>query len=225
MAGEPVRVVLADDAVLLREGIARVLREGGFEVVGQAGTPDELLALVREQRPDVAIVDIRMPPTQTDEGIRAAERIRDEHGGAVGVLVLSQFLDPAFALQVAGGADRGIGYLLKDRVADLDDFSEAVRRVARGGTVIDPAVVRQLIARPRTPGPLDELTPRERDVLALMAEGRSNQAIAARLVVGEKTVETHIANVLSKLDLLPAADDHRRVLAVLTYLRASNEHP
>jgi DNA-binding NarL/FixJ family response regulator len=215
-----VRIVLADDSVLFREGAARLLSEAGFEVVGQAATGDELLDVVRRTKPDVAVVDIRMPPTHTDEGLRAAEAIRAEHGQAVGVLILSQYLEPAFAVRVATEGQGGLGYLLKDRVSDLDEFTEAVRRVGRGGVVIDPGVVAQLVGRRRVKGPLDELTEREREVLALMAEGRSNLAIAERLFVTEKTVEAHIASVFSKLELLPAADDHRRVLAVLTYLRA-----
>ncbi len=215
------RVVLADDSVLFREGMARLLREADLQVVGQAATGDELLDLVRLQKPDVAVVDIRMPPTHTDEGLRAAEAIRAEHGQAVGVLILSQYLDAGFAVRVATEGEGGLGYLLKDRVSDLEDFAEAVRRVGRGGVVIDPSVVAQLVGRRRVKGPLDELSDREREVLALMAEGRSNLAIADRLFVTEKTVEAHIASVFSKLGLLPATDDHRRVLAVLTYLRAS----
>ena len=214
------RIVLADDSVLFREGAARLLSEAGFEVVGQAATGDELLDVVRRTKPDVAVVDIRMLPTHTDEGLRAAEAIRAEHGQAVGVLILSQYLEPAFAVRVATEGQGGLGYLLKDRVSDLDEFTEAVRRVGRGGVVIDPGVVAQLVGRRRVKGPLDELTEREREVLALMAEGRSNLAIAERLFVTEKTVEAHIASVFSKLELLPATDDHRRVLAVLTYLRA-----
>jgi DNA-binding NarL/FixJ family response regulator len=217
-----IRVVLADDSVLLREGISRLLVEAGFDVVALAGDADELLAAVRTHRPDVAITDIRMPPTQTDEGLKAATAIREEHGAAVGVLVLSQYVETTFALRlVAGGAGGagGVGYLLKDRVDDLDDFADAVRRIAKGGSVIDPEVVAQLVGRRRAKVPLDDLTEREREVLALMAEGRSNQAICDRLFLAPKTVEAHIANIFSKLELLPAPDDHRRVLAVLAHLR------
>ncbi len=213
------RLVIADDSLLLREGIARLLVEAGFEVVGQAGGPDELLTLVRELRPDVAIVDIRMPPTHTDEGLRAAEAIRAEHGDAVGILVLSQYVETTFALRIVADGSGGVGYLLKDRVEDLDDFSDAIRRIARGGSVIDPEVVAQLVGRRRARLPLDDLTDREREVLALMAEGRSNQAICDRLFLAPKTIEAHIANIFSKLELLPAPDDHRRVLAVLAHLR------
>jgi DNA-binding NarL/FixJ family response regulator len=215
----PVRVVLAEDSILLREGVARLLVESGFDVVGQAGTADELVRLVAELVPDVAIVDIRMPPTHTDEGLRAAETIRAEHGTAVGVLVLSQYVETTFALRLVTEGQGGVGYLLKDRVADLEDFADAVRRVARGGSVIDPAVVAQLVGRRRERSPLDDLTEREREVLALIAEGRSNQAICDRLFVTPKTVEAHIANIFSKLELLQAPDDHRRVLAVLAFLR------
>jgi DNA-binding NarL/FixJ family response regulator len=213
------RLVIADDSLLLREGIALLLVEAGFEVVGQAGGPDELLTAVREQRPDVAIVDIRMPPTHTDEGLRAAEAIRAEHGNAVGILVLSQYVETTFALRIVADGSGGVGYLLKDRVEDLDDFSDAIRRIARGGSVIDPEVVAQLVGRRRARLPLDDLTEREREVLALMAEGRSNQAICDRLFLAPKTVEAHIANIFSKLELMPAPDDHRRVLAVLAHIR------
>ena len=174
------RVVLADDSVLLREGIARLLVEAGFEVVGQAGDAPALLAAVREHTPDVAIVDIRMPPTHTDEGLRAAEAIRAEHGTSVGILVLSQYVETTFALRLVADGAGGVGYLLKDRVDDLDDFADAIRRIARGGSVIDPEVVAQLVGRRRARVPLDDLTEREREVLALMAEGRSNQAICDR---------------------------------------------
>ncbi|HEY4189754.1 MAG TPA: response regulator transcription factor [Candidatus Limnocylindrales bacterium] len=213
------RLVLADDSVLLREGIARLLEEGGFEVVAQVGEPAALLTSVRDQRPDVAVIDIRMPPTHTDEGLRAAEAIRAEHGTDVGILVLSQYVDTTFALRLVADGAGGVGYLLKDRVDDLDDFADAIRRVARGGSVIDPEVVAQLVGRRRARVPLDDLTEREREVLGLMAEGRSNQAICDRLFLAPKTVEAHIANIFSKLELLPAADDHRRVLAVLASLR------
>jgi DNA-binding NarL/FixJ family response regulator len=213
------RLVLADDSVLLREGIARLLVEAGFEIAGQAGTADELLAAVRRHRPDVAIVDIRMPPTHIDEGLRAAEAIRAEHGTAVGILVLSQYVETTFAMRLVADGAGGVGYLLKDRVDDLDDFSEAIRRIARGGSVIDPEVVAPLVGRRRARVPLDHLTEREREVLALTPEGRSNQAICDALFLAPKTVEAHIANIFSKLELLPAPDDHRRVLAVLAHLR------
>jgi len=214
-----VRVVLADDSLLLREGIARLLEEAGFDVVAQATDATELLAAIREQRPDVAIVDIRMPPTHTDEGLKAAEAIRAEYGTSVGILVLSQYVEMSFALRLVTDGAGGVGYLLKDRVNDLEDFADAVRRIARGGSVIDPEVVSQLVRRGRAKLPLDDLTEREHEVLALMAEGRSNQAICDRLVLAPKTVEAHIASIFSKLELLPAGDDHRRVLAVLAQLR------
>ena len=216
-----IRVVIADDSLLVREGIVRVLEDAGFQVVGQAGDVDGLLELIGSSGPDVAIVDIRMPPTFTDEGLRAIATIREQHGQAIGILVLSHHTEAAFALRLlADGAD-GTGYLLKDRVTDLEDCADAVRRVARGGTVVDPAVVTQLVdAKRAKPDPLAELTEREREVLALMAEGRSNQAIADRLFVTSKTVEAHTASIFSKLELLPAPDDHRRVLAVLAFLEA-----
>jgi DNA-binding NarL/FixJ family response regulator len=213
------KVVLADDSVLLREGLARLLTEAGFEVAGQCGTAEELLAIVRATRPDVAVVDIRMPPTHTNEGLVAADAIRAEYAGQVAVLVLSQYVETEFALRLVTDGGGGVGYLLKDRVADVREFAESVRRVALGGSVIDPEVVALLVNRRRARGPLDDLTDREREVLALMAEGRSNQAICDRLFVTPKTVEAHIASIFSKLELLPAPDDHRRVLAVLAYLR------
>jgi len=216
-----IRVVIADDSLLVREGIARLLEDAGFEVVGQAGDVDGLLAIIASAGPEVAIIDIRMPPTFTDEGLRALATIREQHGQGIGILVLSHHTEAAFALRLlAEGAD-GTGYLLKDRVADLEDFADAVRRVARGGTVVDPAVIAQLVDTKRAkPDPLAELTEREREVLALMAEGRSNQAIADRLFVTPKTVEAHTASIFSKLELVPAPDDHRRVLAVLAFLEA-----
>ncbi len=214
------RIVIADDSLLLRQGIARLLTEAGFEVVADVPTADDLVRAVRQHRPDLAIIDIRMPPTHTDEGLRAAQAIREEHGTAVGVLVLSQYVETTFALRLLEDEAGGVGYLLKDRVDDLEDFADAVRRIVRGGSVIDPEIVRQLVGRRRTKGPLEELTEREREVLTLMAEGRSNQAISERLFLSPKTVETHIANIFSKLGLLAAPDDHRRVLAVLTFLRA-----
>jgi DNA-binding NarL/FixJ family response regulator len=212
------RLVLADDSVLVRQGVARLLGDAGFEVVAQAGEAGALLQATRELLPDVAIVDIRMPPTHTDEGLRAAQEIREEHGTAVGILVLSQHVEPSFALRLMSDGAGGVGYLLKDRVTDIDDLSDAIRRIAKGGSVIDPAVVAVLVGR-RSRVPLDDLTERERAVLALMAEGRSNQAIGDRLGMARKTVEAHIANIFSKLELEPAADDHRRVLAVLAHLR------
>lgn len=213
------RLVLADDSLLLREGIARLLVEAGFDVVAQAGNAQQLLGAIREHHPDVAIIDIRMPPTHMDEGLKAAEAIRAEHGTSVGILVLSQYVETTFALRLVADGTGGVGYLLKDRVDDLDDFADAIRRIAKGGSVIDPEVVAQLVGRRRAKVPLDDLTEREREVLGLMAEGRSNQAICDRLFLAPKTVEAHIANIFSKLELLPAPDDHRRVLAVLALLR------
>jgi DNA-binding NarL/FixJ family response regulator/class 3 adenylate cyclase len=220
-AADPsMRVVLAEDSVLLREGIARLLEDAGFEVVGQAGNADELLLKVRSYSPEVAIVDIRMPPTQTDEGLQAAREIRAKYPGT-GVLVLSQYLETAYALELLSESAEGVGYLLKDRVADIDAFVAAVRRVGEGGSALDPAVVSQLVGRQRRDDPVSELTPREREVLELMAEGRSNQAIAEALVVTERAVEKHVTSIFAKLRLPASPDDHRRVLAVLTYLRSA----
>lgn len=213
------RVVIADDSVLLREGVARVLGEAGFEVVGQAGDGEELLRKVRAHKPDIAVVDIRMPPTHTDEGVRAARQIREELPGT-GVLVLSQYIEQQYAVDLLGDDASGVGYLLKDRVSDLGSFTDSVRRVAEGGSALDPEVVSQMLGRRRGDDPLEELTPRETEVLGLMAEGRSNAAIAESLVVTERAVEKHVTSIFSKLGLTPAAEDHRRVLAVLTYLRA-----
>jgi DNA-binding NarL/FixJ family response regulator len=213
------RVVIAEDSVLLREGLARVLTEQGFEVAAQVGDATELQRAVKRTKPDVAIVDVRMPPTQTDEGARAAEEIRAEHP-EVGVLVLSQIVEARRALKLFSERAEGFGYLLKDRVLQIDEFVEAVRRVGRGGTAIDPEVVAQLVGRRDAEGPLDELTPREREVLGLMAEGRSNKAICDKLFLSPKTVETHVNSIFGKLNLPQAPDDHRRVLAVLTFLRA-----
>jgi DNA-binding NarL/FixJ family response regulator/class 3 adenylate cyclase len=214
-----VRVVLSDDSVLLREGIARLLEDAGFEVVAQSGTAEDLLRHVGMHKPDVALVDIRMPPTQTDEGLRAAQEIR-ERWPDTGVLVLSQYVEPAYAMELLGENAEGVGYLLKDRVSDVDEFAAAVRRVAEGGSALDPAVVSQLVGRRRRDDPLEDLTPREREVLELMAEGRSNQAIAERLVITLRAVEKHVTSIFGKLRLPATAEDHRRVLAVLTYLRS-----
>jgi DNA-binding NarL/FixJ family response regulator/class 3 adenylate cyclase len=216
--GKGLRVVLADDSVLLREGIARLLSDSGFDVVGQSDNPDDLMLKVRSYSPDVAIVDIRMPPTQTDEGLRAAQEIRENHPG-VGVLVLSQYVEPAYAMELLAESAEGVGYLLKDRVSDVDEFAAAVRRVAEGGSALDPALVTQLVGRRRQHDPLDELTAREREVLELMAEGRSNQAIGERLFVTPRAVEKHITSIFGKLRLPQAPEDHRRVLAVLAFLR------
>lgn len=216
--GRVLRVVIADDSLLVREGTARLLAEAGFEVVGQASDVEELLRLVRELSPDVAIVDIRMPPTFTDEGLQAVARIRQESRDGPGILVLSHHVEPAFAMRLLGEGASGTGYLLKDRMADLEDFADALRRVARGGSVVDPTVVAELVHAPAGDGRLSDLTEREREVLSLMAEGRSNQAIADRLFVTPKTVEAHTASIFSKLELLPAGEDHRRVLAVLAFL-------
>jgi DNA-binding NarL/FixJ family response regulator len=211
------RVIVADDSVLMREGVARLLGDADFEVVGQAGDAEELMRKVRAHKPDVAIIDIRMPPTHTDEGLRAARAIREEMP-ATGVLVLSQYLEEEYALGLLGDDAAGVGYLLKDRVSDLDRFSDAIRRVAEGGSALDPEVVSQMLGRRREEDPLEELTPREREVLGLMAEGRSNQAIGAALVISDRAVEKHVTSILSKLNLPPAAEDHRRVLAVLAFL-------
>jgi DNA-binding NarL/FixJ family response regulator len=214
-----VRVVVADDSVLLREGLVRLLQEAEFEVVAQVGEAEELRTAVRREKPDIAIVDIRMPPTHTDEGAQAAARIR-EQDPEVGLLLLSQVIELGHALKLFSESPEGFGYLLKDRVLDIDDFLDAVRRVARGGTAVDPEVVAQLLGRRNVTGPLEELTPREREVLSLMAEGRSNHGICAKLFLSPKTVETHVASIFMKLGLRQAPDDHRRVLAVLAYLNA-----
>ncbi len=213
----PVRVVIAEDSVLLREGIARILEEAGFEIVGQSATADDLLLKVRSYSPDVAIVDIRMPPTHTDEGLRAARTIRDKHR-KVGVLVLSQYVEPAYAMELIGDDAQGVGYLLKDRVSEVGEFVSAVKRVADGGSALDPAIVTRLVGRRRGDDPVGSLTPREREVLELIAEGRSNQAIAQRLVVTERAVEKHVTSIFGKLQLPSTAEDHRRVLAVLVFL-------
>jgi DNA-binding NarL/FixJ family response regulator len=215
-----VRVAVADDAMILREGLARLLTEVGFEVVGLAGDAEELLELVERSRPDVAVIDIRMPPTHTDEGLRAAKAIR-ERWPDTAILVLSQHVNPRYAIELLSAGTDGVGYLLKERVSDLDELSSSLTRVGEGGSVLDPAVVDQLVGRRRPrDGALEDLTAREREVLALMAEGRSNRAIAERLYVSEHTVEKHVKSIFGTLRLPPSADDHRRVLAVITYLNA-----
>ena len=212
------RIVIAEDSVLLREGVAKLLEGEGFEVVGRACDAEDLLLKVRSYKPDVAIVDVRMPPTHTDEGARAAVTIREQHP-EVGVLLLSQVIEAAFALRLFSESPAGFGYLLKDRILDVDDFVDAVRRVARGGTAVDPKVVSQLLGNARPDDRLASLTDRERSVLELMAEGRSNAGIGRKLFLSPKTVEAHVHAILTKLDLPPAPDDHRRVLAVLAFLR------
>ena len=214
----PMRVALADDSVLLREGIARLLTDGGFRIISQHGNADDLLVAIEADAPDVAIVDIRMPPTHTDEGLRAAHRIRAEHP-EIGVLVLSQHVETEYAMDLISESAAGLGYLLKDRVANVQEFTDAVRRVGAGGSVIDPEVVSRLVGRARKADPLGALSEREREVLALMAEGRSNQAISESMFLSAKTVEGHVRNIFTKLGLLATPDDHRRVLAVLTFLR------
>ena len=214
------RVVIADDSALLRQGVAQLLVEAGFDVAGQASDGDELLALVEEMRPDVAVVDIRMPPTHTDEGIRAAKEIRTRFP-EVAVLVLSQYVRPSYALELLEESAERIGYLLKDRVSDVHELADAIRRVGQGGSVLDPSVVSQLVGRRRQDGdPIEDLSDREREVLALVAEGRTNQAIATRLFITERTVEKHVKSILGKLRIPAGADDHRRVLAVLAYLNS-----
>ena len=212
------RIVLADDSLLFREGLARLLEESGIEVVGQAADGETLVSLVGTESPDVALVDIRMPPDHRDEGLTAARRIKDGHPD-VGVLVLSQYVELHYAMALVGDRPKGTGYLLKDRVENLEEFVAGVHRVAAGEVVIDPSVVALLVGRAREFDPLGELTPREREVLHLMAEGRSNHAISAQLFLTARTVESHVRSIFLKLNLPPAPDDHRRVLAVLSYLR------
>jgi DNA-binding NarL/FixJ family response regulator len=209
--------VIAEDSVLLREGLVRLLTDAGLEVVAAVENPEALLRAVDEHRPDICVVDIRMPPTHTDEGVRAALVIRAQHAG-VAVLMLSQYVEERYATDLIASDTRGFGYLLKDRVADVTEFVEAVRRVGDGGTALDPEVVSQLLVRSRRQDPLGALTPRETDVMRLMAEGRSNSGIAAELVVSEGAVEKHVSSIFTKLALPPAEQDHRRVLAVLRYL-------
>jgi DNA-binding NarL/FixJ family response regulator len=214
----PIRVIVADDDVLLREGVASLLARSNFEVIAQAGDGEELLALTREHRPDLVLVDIRMPPTHTTEGLDAARAIRAELP-EIGILVLSAHVEVEHAMELLASGERS-GYLLKSRVTDVDNFLENVERVAEGGSVVDPALVRELLDAQRREDPLAELTPREREVLELMAEGRSNAGIARQLWVTEGTVEKHVRSVLAKLPLAESSDDHRRVLAVLTYLES-----
>jgi DNA-binding NarL/FixJ family response regulator len=214
-----VRVVVADDSVLMREGIVRLLEEAGHEVVAQAGDADDLTRKVRAHKPDVAVIDIRMPPTNTDDGLRAALELRAELPDT-GVLVLSQYVEEGYAVDLLSEGGAGVGYLLKDRVGEVRLFTDAVERVAAGGSALDPEVVSHMLQRKRSDDPLAEITPREREVLELMAEGRSNRAIAEQLVVTERAVEKHVTSIFGKLRLPASAEDHRRVLAVLTYLRA-----
>ena len=213
-----VRVVLAEDDILLREGVASLLERSGFKVCGQAGDGSELMALVRRHEPELVVVDIRMPPTHTVEGLEAAREIR-ERFPKIGILVLSAHVEVDHAMELLASG-RGIGYLLKSRVTDVDEFVDTVQRIAKGGSVVDPALVQELVGARRTDDPLAALTDREREVLALMAEGRSNAGIAKRLWVTEGTVEKHVRSILSKLDLYEEQDDHRRVLAVVTFLEA-----
>jgi DNA-binding NarL/FixJ family response regulator len=213
------RVLVAEDSVLLREGVVRLLQEAGHEVIGQAGDADDLMRKARAHKPDLAIVDVRMPPTQTDEGLRAAKEIRSELP-EIGVLVLSGYVEPTYAQELLAENAEGLGYLLKDRVADVDTFADAVQRVGTGGSALDPEVVSLLMGRAREDDPLEDLTPREREVLGLMAEGRSNGAIAEQLVVSERAVEKHVTSIFGKLGLTASGEDHRRVLAVLRFLEA-----
>ena len=214
----PIRVALADDAVLLREALAVALATAGFDVVGQAADVPALLRLVDDHDPDVVVVDVRMPPTHSTEGLEAARKLRETHPG-IAILVLSQYVETRYAVDLIRADPAGIGYLLKDRVTRIEELADAVRRVAAGGSVIDPEVVSRLLGRPRQHSPLDELTRREREILGLMAEGRSNHGIAEALSLELKTVEGHVGHVFAKLALEPQADVHRRVLAVLTFLR------
>ena len=212
------RVVIAEDSVLLREGLERLLNENGLEVIGSCETAQDLLGKVRSSEPDVAIVDIRLPPTHNDEGMRAALEIRARHP-AVGVLVLSQYVELGLAMQLLAESAEGVGYLLKDRISDVKEFVSAVQRVAAGGSAIDPIIVSTLLSKRRSDDPLDELTPREREVLELMAEGRSNQGIADKLVITLRAVEKYVSSIFGKLGLPSSGSDSRRVLAVLLYLR------
>ena len=214
------RVVIGEDQALLREGIVRLLEEAGFDVVGKAGDAIDLRRKVGAHKPDVALVDIQMPPTHTDDGLRAAIEIRSEHPDTR-VLVLSQYIEERYAIDLIGGCAEGVGYLLKDRVGDLDEFAEAVRRVGEGGSVLDPEVVTRMLARNRADDPVEDLSPREREVLELMAQGRSNHGIAEKLWITESAVEKHVTAIFEKLDLEREFDANRRVLAVLTFLRGA----
>jgi DNA-binding NarL/FixJ family response regulator len=214
----PVRVVIGEDDVLLREGIVRLLAEAGFEVVAQAGNAEDLLRKSLAHKPDVVVADVQMPPGHGDDGLRAALEVRRQHP-EIGVLVLSQFYEEQYALDLIGEHPEGVGYLLKERVGDVEAFVEALARVVAGGSALDPEVVGRMLGRRRTDGPLDRLSPRERDVLAAMAEGKSNQGIAEELVVTQAAVEKHVTGIFQKLDLGPTPTEHRRVLAVLAYLR------
>ncbi|TMK90164.1 MAG: response regulator transcription factor [Actinobacteria bacterium] len=216
----PIRVVLADDSVLFREGVARVLGETGFSVVGQATDADELFDLVAREQPDLVVTDIRMPPSHSNEGLIAAQRIRSEYPN-VAVVVLSQYVETRHAIKLLQRSPERVGYLLKDRVSDIAEFAGTIRRVSRGGSAIDPDVVAQLLRRGEEGSALASLTDRERELLGMMAEGRSNQAISEVLFLSPKTVETHVGSIFAKLGLVPTADDHRRVLAVLMYLRGT----
>jgi DNA-binding NarL/FixJ family response regulator len=214
-----VRVTIAEDSVLLREGLVRLLEDAGFEVVGQSADVEDLMVKVRSYTPDIAIVDIRLPPTHNDEGLRAALAIRAEHPD-VGVLVLSQYVEVGLALTLLSDSAEGVGYLLKDRIRDIDEFVAAVRRVAAGGSVLDPIIVQTLLSRQRPDDPISQLSPREREILELMAAGSSNQGIADRLVITVRAVEKHVSNIFDKLDLPSTGGESRRVLAVLTFLRS-----
>jgi DNA-binding NarL/FixJ family response regulator len=217
---QPLRVVIGEDDVLLREGIARLLAEAGFEVVAQTGDADDFLRRTLAHRPDVAVVDVQMPPRREDDGLQAAMALRSSLPGT-GVLVLSQFYEESYALDLIGERAEGVGYLLKERVGDVSAFIDAVQRVAAGGSALDPEIVGRMLGRRRSGGPLDELTPRERDVLAAMAEGKSNHGIAEELVVSDAAVEKHVTRIFHKLGLGPTDTEHRRVLAVLVYMRGS----
>jgi DNA-binding NarL/FixJ family response regulator len=220
VTNQPLRVVIGEDDVLLREGIARLLAEAGLEVVAQAGDAEELLRKGLAHRPDVAVVDVKMPPHGEDDGLRAALELRRQRP-ETGILVLSQFYEEEYALELIGERPEGVGYLLKERVGDVDAFVSAIERVAAGGSALDPEIVGRMLGRRRADGPLDRLSARERDVLAAMAEGKSNRGIAEELVVTEAAVEKHVTGIFHKLELGSAPTDHRRVLAVLTYLRGS----